>query len=240
MEKHTVSYKDRAIEFELHRKKVKNINLRVKPDMTVMISANNKVPIKYLKDFVKSRAPWILKHLDSFKDKQAYQKTRDYVSGETIKYLGKQYQLKVIATQAIETVECQLGFINLYVKDSVSQSRKEKLIQEWFKQRAEVEFHQSLERVYPLLENYRIPKPEIIIKTMKSRWGSCNSHKKRITLNSKLISGPSCCIDYVVLHELIHFIQGNHDQDFYKLMTVFMPDWRERKIILEEEVAREL
>lgn len=239
MEKHEVSYNGKLIEFELYRKNVKNVNVNVKPNMSVMISANENVPIDFIKNFVKDRGSWILKNLKHFKETQPYETSKEYVSGETFKYLGRQYRLKVFESEK-EEVKYLRGYIHLYVKDKHNFERKEKLVEAWFRQRAEIVFNESLERVYPLIQKYNVSKPNIMIQLMKVRWGSCIKQKNRIFLNHELIKAPKYCIDYVVLHELIHFIQGNHSKDFYNLMTVLMPDWRDRKEILDEEIVRDL
>lgn len=94
--------------------------------------------------------------------------------------------------------------------------------------------------MYPVIEKYHIKKPDIQIRTMKARWGSCIRDKNMIILNYELIKAPRFCIDYVVLHELVHFKYRNHDANFYAFLTALMPDWKQRKGILDEEVVREL
>ena len=91
-----------------------------------------------------------------------------------------------------------------------------------------------------MVEKYGINKPIIQIRLMRARWGSCIKLKNILLLNFELIKAPKFCLDYVVLHELIHFIHRSHDAEFYAFLTVLMPDWRIRKEILDEEVAREL
>ncbi|MBS3970480.1 MAG: M48 family metallopeptidase [Clostridia bacterium] len=240
MEKHSIAYQGKDIEFEVLRKNVKNINLRIRPDMSIMVSANPKVPLEFIKDFVKQKSPWILKGIKYFKEVQPEQyNDREYVSGETFKYLGRQYRLKVEEVEQ-ESIKYQRGFIILQVQDKTNFKRKKQLVQKWFREKAAVNFHESLDRVYPLLEKYGVKKPEIKIRDMKSRWGSCNRSKGIITLNLKLINAPKCCIDYVILHELIHFKYRNHNSDFYNFLTSLMPDWKQRKEILDEEVVRGL
>lgn len=241
MEKHSIVYGGKIIEFEVERKNVKNINLNVKPDMSVVVSANEKVPIDYLLGFVKSKASWIIKNVGYFKDVQPeHAAEKVYLSGETFKYLGKQYRLKVEETNDTEGVKYYRGYIYLTVKDKQKYNRKEKLIDSWYREKANKKFAESLERVYPSVEKYGIVKPDISIRTMKARWGSCTPEKRSIILNSELIKAPKLCIDYVVLHELIHFKYRNHDNDFYDFMTALMPDWKQRKEILDEDVVREL
>lgn len=240
MEKHSVKYGERIIEFELERKNVKNINLKVKPDMKVVVSANSKVPLEYILNFVRQKAPWIIKNIGYFKDVQSEYKTiKEYVSGESFKYLGKQYRLKVEESSK-ESVRYYQGFIELRLKDKKDTVRKKKLIDKWYREKAVQNFSESLKRIYPLVENYGIQYPEIQIRTMKARWGSCLVGKNTIMLNHELIKAPKFCIDYVVLHELVHFKHRNHDAEFYDFVTLLMPDWKQRKEILDEEVVREL
>lgn len=241
VEKHSITYGGKIIEFDLERKNVKNINLNVRPDMSVVVSANNKVPIDYILDFVKSKSTWIIKNVGYFKDVQPeHLVDKVYLSGETFKYLGKQYRLKVEESEDSEGVKYYRGYIHLTVKNKDNYKRKENLINNWYRSKANDKFAESLERMYPIVEKYCITKPEIHIRTMKARWGSCTPDNNSVLLNSELIKAPKLCIDYVVLHELIHFKYRNHDSDFYDFMTSLMPDWKQRKEILDEEVVREL
>jgi len=131
-------------------------------------------------------------------------------------------------------------FIDLNVKDKRDRVRKEKLINDWFKEKTIINFEASLKRVYPLVERYGIKKPGIQTRLMKARWGSCIKDKNIIMLNNELIKAPEFCIDYVILHELLHFKHRNHDSGFYNFLTSLMPDWKQRKEILDEEVVRGL
>jgi predicted metal-dependent hydrolase len=245
MEKHMVTYGEKTIEFEIYRKDVKNINLNIKPDMTIVVSANALVPLNFIMGFVKEKAPWILKNVSYFKDVQPeHTSEKEYVSGEGFKYLGKQYRLKIEeiepGAEENESVRYYQGYIYIHVKDKSNNKKKETLLNNWFREKAEKTFKESLQRMYPIIEKYDIKKPDIQIRTMKARWGSCIKDKNTILLNYELIKAPKFCIDYVVLHELIHFKYGNHDGIFYNFITSLMPDWKQRKEILDEEVVREL
>jgi predicted metal-dependent hydrolase len=240
MEKHTITYKSQNLEFELIRKNVKNINLNTKPDMTITISANEKVPLDYIKSFVKDKAPWIMKNISYFKDVQSeIHIKKDYVSGESFKYLGKQLRLRVQEAEK-EEVKYYRGFIYLSVNDKEDYKKKDFLMSKWYRGKATIIFEESLDKMYQLIEKYEIKKPSISIRTMKARWGSCIKDKNIVLLNYELIKAPKYCIDYVVLHELIHFKFRNHDKEFYSFMTALMPDWKKRKDILDEEVVRNL
>lgn len=241
MVKHSITYGDKTVEFELIRKNVKNLNLSIRPDMTIFVSANEKVPLEDIKEFVHTKAPWLEKNTNYFKDVQPEHNTeKEYVSGESFKYLGRQYRLIVEEVEKNEGVKLYQGYFNLYVKDKSNLDKKERLMDTWFREKANLIFKESLDRVYPIIQKYEISKPEIQIKTMKARWGSCLVDKGVILLNYELIKAPKFCIDYVVLHELIHFKYRNHAKQFYDFMTSLMPDWKKRKEILDEEVVREL
>lgn len=241
MEKHQIEYANKTIAFVVKRKKVKNVNLNVKPDMTIEVTANDRVPLDFISDFVKSKGSWILKNVGQFKDVQPLkQSEREYVSGETFKYLGKQYRLRVQKTTEEEIVKYFRGFIYLFVKDVDNLSRKAKLMDEWYREKAKIIFNESLEKVYPLVQKYGVEKPVVDIRLMKARWGSALTDKNIILLNSELIKAPKYCIDYVVLHELIHFKYNNHSENFYQMLFSLMPDWEKRKAILDEEVVKDL
>lgn len=240
MEKQEIVWRGQTIRFELQRKKVRNINLNLKPDMTIMVSANERVPLEVVLDFMKSKASWIIKNTSYFSDMQPETvREKEYVSGETFKYLGKQIRLKVLEG-APENIRYSRGYLQLTVKDRLAVDRKANLVNRWFREKADKVFREVLERIFPVIEKYGVRKPAIMIRTMKARWGSCVRDKGIVILNSELIKAPKYCIEYVVLHELVHFIHRNHNADFYGFLTSLMPDWKERKRILDEEVIRSL
>jgi len=91
--------------------------------------------------------------------------------------------------------------------------------------------------MYPLISDKIGNKPLIDTRIMKIRWGSCLRAKNTILLNLEIIKAPKYCIDYVVLHELIHFVHKEHNSKFYELLSVLMPDWKKRKALLDEEIV---
>ncbi|GEN36594.1 M48 family metallopeptidase [Aneurinibacillus danicus] len=241
METHHVQYGNTCITFELKRKNVKNVNLSIKPDMTIVVSANEQVPLDFICDFVKGKGAWITKHVKNFENVQPYkQSPREYVSGESFKYLGKQYRLRVVDANEEETVKYFRGFIYLYVKNRHDHSRKAKLMDQWYRAKAMRVFGESLDKVYPVVQKYGIEKPSLDMRMMKARWGSALIDTNTILLNTELIKAPKYCIEYVILHELIHFKYNDHSDGFYTMLFTLMPDWEKRKLILDEEIVREL
>ncbi|QWB96213.1 M48 family metallopeptidase [Mycoplasmatota bacterium] len=237
MEKHKVIYSKKDIWFNLEYKNIKNLNLSVKPDQSVHVSAPLNTPIVTIEVFVKSKADWILKKIRGFNlTKSVLNGEKDYVSGETFKYLGRQYRLKIETATKKEYVTMKHGYIVIFVKNKEIKKRKQNLLNEWFRNRAQIVFQDVIDETYLLVENIVKSKPSLEIKAMTKRWGSCLKSKNTVLLNYELIKAPKHCISYVTLHELIHFAHRNHDSKFYNLLTVLMPDWKERKAILDEEV----
>ncbi|PKK97799.1 MAG: hypothetical protein CVV57_10420 [Tenericutes bacterium HGW-Tenericutes-2] len=239
MEKHTVTIsKNKNIEFELVRKKVKNINLTIRPDLSITISANPDVPMEVIHDYVSKKSLWLMNRIGKYQQTKTENTIKhEYLSGESYKFLGKQYRLLVEFTTSTERVIQNDGFIVLYVREKRKSATKARLIDEWYRKNAAEEFKQSLNRIYPLVTDVVGFEPKIDFKLMKKRWGSCLRSKKAVLLNLELIKAPKYCIDYVMLHELVHFIHKDHDSKFYETLSVLMPDWKDRKSILDEEIV---
>lgn len=241
MERHLIQFGDKHIEFTVQRKNVKNVNLNIKPDMSIEISANERVPLSFIQDFVKSKSSWILNNVKGFENVQPYrQSEREYVSGESFRYLGKQYRLRVQKATEEEMVKYFRGFIHLFVHEENNFERKAKLMNDWYRVKARKTFQESLNKMFPVVHKYGIEKPQVELRMMKARWGSALTEKNTILLNTDLIKAPKYCIDYVTLHELIHFKYNDHSESFYNMLYTLMPDWEKRKAILDEEVVRDL
>ncbi|MGM0653154.1 MAG: M48 family metallopeptidase [Bacillota bacterium] len=230
---HSVKHAGKTIPFTLLRKKVKNVNLRVRPDATVVVSAGSKVPFKYVEGVVKKKASWIIEALAHYSEQQNKINQRQYNTGELITFLGQNYPLQVVVVKKQEEVIIDQGQCYLFIKDENDFKSKECLITEWQKEQARPLFEQSLDRVHPLVAERGITKPSITVRKMKTRWGSCSWGRNKITLNSELVKAPEACLDYVVLHELAHFKYRKHDQLFYNFLTEIMPDWKDRRKLLK-------
>lgn len=223
----------RMLEYLLMRKQVKNINLRVKPEGKVYVSANVNVSVKYIDDFVKSKQVFIFNALDKFEEnRKNTAEPKKYVSGEIFHVLGKSLQLKISEGKE-ESITTDGVFLYLMVKGDENYKRKEKIINNWLTELQSMTFEQICKETYQIFKKYDVEYPLIKVKTMTSRWGSCHAKKGIITLNSKLIEAPRNCIEYVVLHEFAHFIHPNHSKSFYNFVAMLMPDWKERKKALD-------
>ena len=232
-----VRCEQRVLEYQLTRKQVKNINLRVKPDGQVFVSASQNVPVEFIDNFVKEKQEYIIRALDKYEENRKYISfaPRQYVSGESFDILGKSLRLKVIQGNQ-ESVTTDGVFIFLTVRNKENQKRKENLMNNWLKEMQTGTFNQISREIYQIFKKYDVEYPIVKVRYMTSRWGSCQSKLGVITLNSKLIEAPRNCIEYVVLHEFTHFIHPNHSKKFYDFVAMLMPDWKERKRELEKRL----
>ena len=227
----------RVLEYELTRKPVKNVNLRIKPDGKINVSANKTVPIKIIDNFIIEKQEFIIRALDKYEERQENEpsRPREYISGESINVLGNSLCLQVLQGDQ-ESVKSDGTFIYLTVKDEENVRHKEVLINKWLKGLQIDIFDQICKEVHQMFKEYNVKYPIIKTRKMKTRWGSCQYKKGIITLNSRLIEVPRTCIEYVVLHEFAHFIHPNHSKNFYDFVASLMPDWKNRKKELEKWV----
>jgi len=210
------------------KKNVKHIILKVKPNGEVILTAPKIITNEHIDYILKKRAKWIEKKQEFFASFQV--NTKEYVSGEDFKYLGRSYRLKVIESKK-ECVKLQRGYLEIYVKNKSDLKRKQNLVYEWYYEKALFHFFNILQEFNKIVKQ---EIKDIKIRQMKTRWGSCNPYKSYINLNIELIKKPKICIEYVVFHELVHLIYPNHSQEFYNYLSLYMADWEKRKEILEK------
>lgn len=233
IETRQVQFSTGVFEYELITKKVKNINLRINREGNVTVSANKRVDRAYVDNFVIANEERILSAKNRLiqKPKYASDQPKEFVDFEKFYILGRQYELKVVQSD-FESVKIVDNNIILSVKDISNYKAKEKLYKAWSKEMQVDVFNKVSLQIYEIFKQYNIDYPEIKIRSMKSRWGSCQPQNKIITLNSKLIETPIQCIEYVVLHEYAHFIHQNHSKEFYNFVQSLMPDYKARKLEL--------
>lgn len=231
---YTILLGKKEVQYNLQRKKVKNINLRIKPDSSVWVSANNTVSQEKIESFLKDKSEFILKALEYYQELRKYTpKPKQYVDGEHFRICGHYLRLKVFQGTK-NYVESDGSYIRLTVKDVGDAVLKQKAIDKWIKEQCVSTISSICESVYPKFQKYGVDFPQLKFRKMVSRWGSCQPKRKVLTFNISLIEAPMSCIEYVVVHEFTHFLQPNHSKNFYMQLTMFMPDWLERKNILEK------
>jgi|688.fasta_scaffold192706_2 predicted metal-dependent hydrolase len=228
-EKHEVNFGSKIISFALEYRPRKTLAISVYPDSTVRVIAPEGQSLTSIKGKVLKRAPWIVKQKFFFSQFQPKQPNKKFISGETHRYLGRQYRLKLL--KGVQPrVTLKGAYITVY---SPNRDHTKRLLGEWYRQQAEINFKRSLARCFKLFNKYGLQPPKIKIKQMSKRWGSCTTNGT-IYLNPELIKASSRCIDYVMVHELCHLRIKNHSAAYYRFLKKMMPDWEERKQVLEK------
>lgn len=222
-------YDDELIAFERVKRlqSTGKVLIKVYPDCRVVASAPANTDNEVVLSAVKKRSRWIYEKIRDFRKQMEFITPRQYISGETHYYLGKQYLLKVLETpRDIQSVKLFNGKLEVFVR-AKSADKVKKLLNEWYNTRAKEIFAKRLDAMLEqaLWVNER---PPLRIRTMQTQWGSC-SPSGQITLNPKLVKAPRDCIDYVILHELCHIAEHNHSERFYRLMSQVMPKWEKTK-----------
>lgn len=228
---HSIAYGKKTIRFSLGYSQRKTLAISVHPDLSVTVTAPREAKLEQVKQKVRKRAAWILKQQNYFSQFQPQHPPRQFVSGETHYYLGRQYRLKVVESED-ESVKLKNGWICVQVAPKDDTQKTEALLNQWMLVRARERFQLSLQKCLEKLRRYEIAEPQLRIRKMTKRWGSC-AGRGVINLNVELIKAPSHCIDYVVTHELCHLKHPNHGKEFQALLNRVMPDWEMRKKRLE-------
>lgn len=239
---HSVQYGDELIRFGLRRqpsRTVQRVAIHVEPDGSVLVDAPESAPIDTVLAAVRNRSRWISQHVGAARKRLAHVMPREYVSGESLHYLGRRYRLKVvIQAGAAPDARMRGGFIVVTVPEHSSVMIRAAL-DAWYRLRARELFADRLAAVAAPLRWVK-QTPPTRLQFMTVQWGSC-SPAGRITLNPLLVKAPRECIDYVLLHELCHLLHHNHSPKFYKTLDRNMPRWRiikEKLDNMAEEVFR--
>ena len=220
--------KEKILGYEVHRKKVKNINLRIKPNMEIYISVPMNLHRDYIENFIRSKEEWIKSVLKKVEDVKEKQKGFEYKNGEIYKFLGKEYNL-IVRTGNFNGVslknDAKSNVMILTVNENIFENidEKKKVMEKWYFENAKKLFLKFVEKWLEILDEH---VEKVAIKPMKTRWGSCNYVKKYINLNTELIKRTPFEIEYVILHELTHLKYPNHGKGFYNYVERYMPNYK--------------
>lgn len=227
-----------VLEYELERKRVKNVNLRVRTDGSVYVSANRYVSVAQIEDFITSNYDFIQNARAKYgkiRNSNPICNLSEYKDGEKICVFGQIKTLKVVQSDK-NYVESDENNITIYVKNLDDIALKMKTFESYKRKTLMNVLNEICNRIYPTFKSYGVDFPEIRIRKMVSRWGSCMPTKKVVTFNTVLFFVPIDCVEYVAVHEFTHFLHPNHSKKFHSAMTVFMPDWEIRKQKLQKYI----
>lgn len=208
------------------RKRVKRLNVRVcAPAGEVRVSAPLWMPEADIHAFLRQQRDWI----ERAQLRQRQRHLADHVrmtDGEQHRFLGHAYPLRLYRTAAKPSLCWQQDALHMQVTESMHATQRLQLLQQWYRAQLQAMLPDLLRRWQPLVG---AEAAECRIKQMQTRWGSCNPRARRIWLSLELIKQPQACIDYVMVHELVHLHEASHNHRFRALMDQCMPDWRQRR-----------
>ena len=232
---HTATYKMGEFEVEVSRKRIKNLYLKVSPrTKQIRISAPTHVSIQKIEQFVDLRADWIRKQLAKKVSVQIEEKYK-FVTGETHYFKGKPYKLDVQTHSAppkVEIIDDEI--IEMRVRPKTSAAKREIILNEWYRAYLKEEIPKLIAKWEPIMQ---VKVKEFGVKRMKTRWGTCNIRAQRIWLSLELAKKSTECLEYVVVHEMVHLLERLHNKRFHAFMDLFLPDWRLRQKELNGRVC---
>ncbi|MBI5805800.1 M48 family metallopeptidase [candidate division TA06 bacterium] len=214
------------ISIDVVQKHIKNVHLSVYPPAgRVRISAPLRMDLETIKMFAISKMGWIKKKQLKIRSQQR-ETPREYLSRESHFFLGKRYLLKVVEADAKPAVTIQHETLLLQVRKGTSLEQKHIILQDWQRQ--------QLRDIIPTFisiweEKLNVTVAEFGIKKMRTRWGTCNRKVGRIWINLELARKPLECLEYIIVHEMVHLLERNHNEVFVALMDKHLPSWRQSK-----------
>lgn len=222
-----------GIEVQVVRKNIKNLHLGVyPPEGRVRVAAPKRVDDEAVRLAVIGALSWIRRQQERFA-KQERQTEREMVGGETHFFRGRRYRLRIVEENRAPSVQISnRAWIELRVRPGTGRDRKLELLNEWY--RADLR-----SQVEPLIKQWTqklgIEAPEWQIRRMKTRWGSCNPDRRTVLLNLELAKKPPSCVEYLVVHELIHILERHHTPRFTELLDAHLPSWRNARALLNAQ-----
>lgn len=219
-----------GIPVEIRPKTIKNLHIGVyPPNGTVRVSAPVHLDDESVRLAIVSRLSWIHRQQQNFV-RQTRESAREMVTGESHYFGGRRYRLDVAEKPGIPVVRIvNQSTLELRVRPGADRLARQQLLERWYRQQLKIHIPDLISIWGPVVG---VEINECRIKKMKTRWGSCNIQAKRVWLNLELAKKPLRCLEYVLLHEMVHLLERRHNERFRGLMDQFMPDWRLRRDVL--------
>lgn len=213
----------RALKFTLRRTQRLTLAISVEPDGQVVVTAPQTATHERIEQAVMRRAQWIKRQQKHFELLPPPLPPRQWVSGETHRYLGRQYRLRV--SEGVPAVRLSGAFFEVCVPEPAASHAVEQAMQAWYRSHAKPLFRARLEAILTGTTWLGgTSQPEVVVRAMRTRWGSATP-SGRIYLNIDLVKQPMGCIDYVIAHELVHLRVPHHGRTFWRLLARVCPDW---------------
>jgi predicted metal-dependent hydrolase len=205
------------------RKDIKNVHLSVHPPAgRVRIAAPQRMSVETIRVFAIAKLAWIKQQQHKLQEQQR-ETPREYVNRESHYLWGRRCLLTVSEVDEPPSLEMKHNRLLLHVRPGTDEKDREKIVSDWYRV-------QLKDKVPPLINKWErilgVKVKQFFVQKMKTRWGSCNRANRSIRLNSDLAKKPHACLEYIVVHEMIHLLEGKHNLRFIALMNRFMPKWQ--------------
>lgn len=219
------------ITVEVTQKDIKNVHLSVYPPYgKVKIAAPERMALDTIRIYAISKLSWIRKQQAKIVA-QKREAPRAYITNESHYFQGKRYLLKVIIHQAAPFVKQKQNHLELHIRPETSTEKRKEILEEWYRSQLKITVAAYINKWEKLMN---ISVAEFGIKKMKTKWGTCNIDAKRIWINLELAKKPKACLEYIVVHEMVHFFERNHTNRFVALMDHYLPNWKGLKTELNQ------
>jgi predicted metal-dependent hydrolase len=210
------------IAVDVLRKDIKNVHLSVHPPTgRVRVSAPTRMCLDAIRVFVISKLGWIRQQQHKMQD-QERETPREYLDRESHYVWGHRYLLSVVESERRPSVELTHNRVVLYVRPDADHKKKEAVVEEWYREQVKLAVPPLIAKWEPLLG---VKVEQFFVQRMKTIWGSCNPRVGHIRLNTELAKKPRECLEYIVVHEIVHLLEPTHNARFVELMDRFMPKW---------------
>jgi predicted metal-dependent hydrolase len=234
MQKDQQIYQSRNIEFRIVYSRRRTLGISVLPDSSVIVRAPYRASLKTITRIVREKAAWIIKHRDNYRQQENKKLNSSFLSGDKQLFRGNECVLQVMQSKK-PFVRFNENSIEVGLDATDDTRAVKRLLYAGYKTEASRIFPEMLGWILKIHENQMFQPTGLVIRSMKSRWGSC-SRKGIITLSTELIKLPDIYLEYVIIHELCHLKQHNHGKEYYKLLSALFPDWKKVRKDLREYV----
>lgn len=219
-----------TLEVEVKFKPIKNLHLSVHPPFgKVTVSSPEFFDLEKVRVYLSTKIGWIKQEQKKIKS-QEREGEKLFITRESHQFLGKRYLLKIRESEKSKVV-LKHSTIDLYTKENATVVTKKKILYNWYRKELRLQLSNLIQQYTTIMD---LNAPEFGIRNMKTKWGSCNTEYKKLWFNIELAKKPLDCIEYIVVHEMVHLLERNHNKNFIIMMDKFLPNWRTQKKILNE------
>jgi predicted metal-dependent hydrolase len=218
-----------GIHVDVVRKDIKHLHLSVYPPTgSVRIAAPSRMTLETIRVFAISKLAWIKQHQVKLQH-QPRETPRDYVARESHFLWGQRYLLEINEVESAPSVDLGPRTLRLNVRSHTSATQKEAVLEQWYRTQLRLRLPELMQKWQKLMG---VQVEGVFVQRMKTKWGSCNPNNRTIRLNTDLAKKPVECLEYILIHEMVHLLEPTHNQRFQKLMDQFMPNWKHHRAML--------